>query len=179
MSRAPRPILARIRWPNRNEQSLLANSESCSPLRRSGQASLRAAFFERKMMNIQVAALPFRRSKKGVTQVLLMTTRRGRRWIVPKGNPQKRRSARKAACSEALDEAGVTGVVGRKPIGAFRHKKRGGRQHVYLVRVFPMRVVKQLKAWREQGERRVEWMATKAAVRRVANKRLKSIIRRL
>ena len=36
-------------------------------------------------MELQYAALPYRKSPEGETQILLVTTRKRGRWILPKG----------------------------------------------------------------------------------------------
>jgi 8-oxo-dGTP pyrophosphatase MutT (NUDIX family) len=66
--------------------------------------------------SIQYAALPFRRRAGAGTEVMLVTSRRTRRWIIPRGWPMRRRTPHAAAAREALEEAGVVGRVGKKPI---------------------------------------------------------------
>ena len=54
----------------------------------------------------QVAALCTRKGKKG-NEVLLVTSRRRGRWIVPKGWPMEGKSFPETALEEAWEEAGV------------------------------------------------------------------------
>ena len=55
----------------------------------------------------QVAAIPFRLDEHGDIEVMLVTSRTTKRFIVPKGWPMKGKSGRKAAMIEAQEEAGV------------------------------------------------------------------------
>ena len=48
----------------------------------------------------QYAALPWRQSEQSI-EILLITTRRTRRWIVPKGWPMDGRAPNAAAAREA------------------------------------------------------------------------------
>jgi 8-oxo-dGTP pyrophosphatase MutT (NUDIX family) len=72
---------------------------------------------------VQYAALPYRSSNVR-TEVMLVTSREARRWIIPKGWPQKGKAPHRSAAREAFEEAGIVGTVGRRPIGSFAYKKR-------------------------------------------------------
>ncbi|HEY3622474.1 MAG TPA: NUDIX domain-containing protein [Roseiarcus sp.] len=45
-------------------------------------------------------------------EILLVTTRQSKRWIIPKGWPIKGLRPAKSAAREAFEEAGVRGPVG-------------------------------------------------------------------
>jgi 8-oxo-dGTP pyrophosphatase MutT (NUDIX family) len=47
-------------------------------------------------------------------EILLITTRKKRRWSVPKGWPIKDSTPQQTAATEAYEEAGVRGSVGKK-----------------------------------------------------------------
>ena len=70
-------------------------------------------------VRVQYGALPYRFSKDAALEILLVTTRGTRRWIVPKGWPIRGLRPAKSAAREAFEEAGVTGRIGPKPIGLF------------------------------------------------------------
>ena len=53
----------------------------------------------------QIAAMPIRRAADGSTELLLVTSRTTRRWIVPKGWPIKGLKDHDAAAREAYEEA--------------------------------------------------------------------------
>src|SRR3712207_7349402 len=61
----------------------------------------------------QVAALPFR-IRDGRIEVLLVTSRETKRWLIPKGWPMKGKKPHKAAAQEAEEEAGVKGEIKNK-----------------------------------------------------------------
>ena len=60
-------------------------------------------------------------------EILIVTTRQSRRWIVPKGWPIKRLTPSKSAAREAFEEAGVRGKIGARAIGNFTYKKTTGQ----------------------------------------------------
>ena len=85
---------------------------------------------------------------------------RGRRWIVPKGSVGDGEHARDAAIREAEEEAGLLGVLPRKPLGRYRHVNEDGPCRVV---VYLMRVTDVLDTWQEEGRRRRRWMRIPAA----------------
>ena len=89
----------------------------------------------------QYAALPWRRRRGHTVEILLVTTRRTGRWIVPKGWPVSGCSPGECAAREAMEEAGVLGVVAAKPIGVFPYRKqrKSGEQVRCRVEVFRLR----------------------------------------
>ena len=108
----------------------------------------------------QVAALPFRLTEDGRMEVMLVTSRSTRRFIVPKGWPMKGRSAREAACLEALEEAGVAGRMLEEPIGQYRYWKRLEKQFVPVdVTVYLLSVEDELAEWGEAGARQRAWLS--------------------
>lgn len=124
----------------------------------------------------QVGALPVRRSAAGA-EVLLVTSRETRRWIIPKGWPMKGRKDHEAAAQEAAEEAGVTGKVGKHPIGAYTYQKRlANRVEPCLVMVYLLEVEAQLADWRERDERKRQWFPALQAAEVVAQPKLASMI---
>ncbi|WPM83744.1 hypothetical protein ML401_38900 [Bradyrhizobium sp. 62B] len=61
----------------------------------------------------QFAALPFRRHKSEL-HVMLITTRRKRRWSVPKGSLIRNTEPHRTAALEAYEEAGLIGVIAKR-----------------------------------------------------------------
>ena len=103
----------------------------------------------------QAAVIPYR-IRKARIEVALITRSSGRGWIVPKGSVNRGEGPREAAIREAEEEAGLLGVVRRRPIGHYRHINGNG---LCRVDVFPMRVTDVLEHWVEDGLRRRRWMA--------------------
>jgi 8-oxo-dGTP pyrophosphatase MutT (NUDIX family) len=130
---------------------------------------------------LQYAALPFRVSAGSRTEVMLITSRETRRWIIPKGWPQKDKAPHRCAAREAFEEAGVVGAVGRRSIGSFSHNKRlkNGGVVACKVLVFPLKVDRQDKEWPEKAEREVRWLSAKQAAKTVKHPKLSDIISRL
>jgi 8-oxo-dGTP pyrophosphatase MutT (NUDIX family) len=108
----------------------------------------------------QVAAIPFRLGENGGIEVMLVTSRETRRFIVPKGWPMKGKSGRKAATIEAEQEAGVTGKALKKPAGAYSYWKRLSNRFVRVdVVVYLLAVTDEHADWRERKTRRRAWLS--------------------
>ena len=131
----------------------------------------------------QVAALPVRVGPDGV-EVMLVTSRETRRWIVPKGWPMKDREDHDAAAQEAFEEAGIRGRVHEHPIGAYTYRKvirRGPPPLAETCRVMVYRldVEEERDDWREAAQRTRRWFPALEAAEQVAEPRLASLIQRL
>jgi 8-oxo-dGTP pyrophosphatase MutT (NUDIX family) len=128
--------------------------------------------------NKQFAALPFRVEGDAIN-VLLITTRRKRRWSIPKGWPIEGKPHRTAEV-EAFEEAGVIGEISPTEIGRFKKRKdKGKRRMTCDVRVFPLEVRKQRRQWPEQGERELIWLPANQAADLVRRPKMSRIILRL
>lgn len=126
----------------------------------------------------QYAALVWRR-RKGQVEVLMVTSRETRRWIIPKGWPMKTRLPHEAAAREAFEEAGVEGKPLETSLGAYHYDKllKSGETRHCAVDVFPMKVVKTLEKWPEKGQRDRKWFPAEEAAGLVAEPELTEIIR--
>lgn len=84
----------------------------------------------------QSAVVPYR-FRDGALEVLLVSSRKKKRWVIPKGVKEPGYSAQDSAAKEALEEAGVEGVVLPEAIGEYEYRKWGGvcRVEVYLMEV--------------------------------------------
>jgi len=122
----------------------------------------------------QSGVIPYR-VRKGNLEILLITSRKERRWIIPKGIIEPDYSARNSAAKEALEEAGVKGGVHGKMLGIYRHRKCG---RTCTVKVYPMRVTRVYKVWRESDRNR-EWMPLKKALKLVGNDGLRQVLKKL
>lgn len=125
----------------------------------------------------QYAALPYRITDE--VEVLLISSRETRRWVLPKGWPMKGRKPHAAAAQEALEEAGVVGKIGKEPIGIYHYMKRmkNGSQQLCHVTVFPMNVIRQRKVWPEMNQRTTRWFALREAGAHVDEPELQDVIR--
>jgi 8-oxo-dGTP pyrophosphatase MutT (NUDIX family) len=122
----------------------------------------------------QSAVVPYREGEGGL-EVLLVTSRTGKRWVLPKGVVEPGMTPAASAEKEALEEAGVRGAVGDQPIGAYCYRKWRG---TCTVEVFLMRVTEVLRAWPEAGSRRREWLTLAEARERVDEADLRRILDR-
>jgi 8-oxo-dGTP pyrophosphatase MutT (NUDIX family) len=127
--------------------------------------------------HLQVAALCWRRSAKGL-RILLITSRDTGRWVIPKGWPMRARSEAGAAAREAYEEAGLQGSVSERSLGIYTYVKQiGDRRLTCVVRVFPLEVSEMLRTYPENGQRQSKWLAPDKAARRVAEPELAALIR--
>lgn len=113
------------------------------------------------------------RWKDGLPQVLLVTSRRGKRWVIPKGVVEEDLSPARSAAKEAWEEAGITGTVSRARIGRYAYEKWGG---FCTVTVFLLEVREVLREWPEKASRRRKWFSSEKAAARVAEPELQEII---
>ena len=70
----------------------------------------------------QSAALPWRFGSDGEGEVLLITSRETRRWVIPKGWPMKGLKSPECAAREAYEEAGLEGEIRKKKLGVFHYE---------------------------------------------------------
>src|ERR1700754_3917375 len=92
---------------------------------------------------LQFGALPYRFASGGGLQILLITSRTTRRWIIPKGWAIKGSKPWESAAREAYEEAGLRGTVARRPFGSYLYVKTfedGAEALPCEVRVFPLLV---------------------------------------
>lgn len=120
----------------------------------------------------QSGVIPYR-IKKGRVEILLVTSRSGKRWVIPKGIVEPHLSPRRSAAKEAVEEAGIEGKLSRRPIGSYTYRKWKG---LCEVEVFRMQVERQYASWQEQVRTR-RWFSPAGAATRVNEKRLKQLIR--
>lgn len=128
----------------------------------------------------QYAALPMRGGKKSL-EVMLVTSRFTKRWVLPKGWPAKKLTPWEAAAREAFEEAGLKGKIERKAVGAYEYDKwlAPGKILRCRVKVFPLKVAKEFEKWPEDQERSREWVTPAEAADRVIEPELKALLRKL
>lgn len=85
---------------------------------------------------------------------VLITSRRTRRWIFPKGEIEPGLDGPATAVQEAWEEAGVIGVAGTVCIGRYRSRKvRPPREWDLEIEVYPVAVREIRDNWPERAER--------------------------
>jgi 8-oxo-dGTP pyrophosphatase MutT (NUDIX family) len=133
----------------------------------------------RPVVRVQYGALPYRFTAMASLEILIVTTRQSRRWIVPKGWPIKRLTPSKSAAREAFEEAGVRGRIGARAIGNFTYKKTARQTDNdpdYEVKIFPLLVRRQSATWPEHGQRVVQWVDPEKAISLIREPELKAIV---
>jgi 8-oxo-dGTP pyrophosphatase MutT (NUDIX family) len=124
----------------------------------------------------QIGALPYT-VIDGRIVFLLVTSRRSGRWIVPKGSLIVGETPWRSAELEALEEAGVEGIVDPEPIGTYRTIKKGGlSRSVVEVDLYPLCVTKQHDTWLEQGKRHRHWVLLRDAKRLLSDPALPELV---
>ena len=125
----------------------------------------------------QVAAIPIKRSVSGDVEVLLVTSRESRRWVVPKGWPWRKVKDEDAAAGEAWEEAGVQGNVLPEPLGSFTYaKRRKYKMRPLEVFVYLLEVTQEAQSWPEHHQRERRWFNLIDAAGMVAEPALKDIL---
>jgi 8-oxo-dGTP pyrophosphatase MutT (NUDIX family) len=128
----------------------------------------------------QVAAIPFQVTEGGELQVMLITSRATRRFIVPKGWPMKHKNGRKAAAVEAREEAGITGRVLKTAAGSYRYWKRLDSGFVLVeVTAYLLAVEKVFQDWKESQARARVWLASRDAAALIDEPELAALLNSL
>jgi 8-oxo-dGTP pyrophosphatase MutT (NUDIX family) len=133
----------------------------------------------KRAVRVQYGALPYRFTQDAELEILLLTTRQSKRWIIPKGWPIKGLRPAKSAAREAFEEAGVRGQVGAKSVGFFAYDKILDENGVLVsceVRVFPLLVKRQSETWPEIEQRVVQWVAPDKALALIEEPELKALV---
>jgi 8-oxo-dGTP pyrophosphatase MutT (NUDIX family) len=121
----------------------------------------------------QAGAIPWRWSDRG-PEILLITSSRGDRWIVPKGWIERGASPAECAIEEAFEEAGVRGVLSsHEPFGVFDFKSR--KRELAIV-VFLLEVLHVHDWWPDEDLRRRKWLSPEQAARKVRHPGLSELI---
>jgi len=122
----------------------------------------------------QSAVIPYRQHN-GRLEVLLISSRKKKRWVIPKGVKEPELSPEQSAAKEALEEAGVGGRVSGRPIGSYAYQKWGG---TCTVQVYTMAVDTVLAQW-EESYRDREWLPLDDARDRLEEPELRRLMESL
>lgn len=123
----------------------------------------------------QSGVIPYRWQQEEL-QVLLITNRRNRRWVIPKGIVEQGMSPAASAVNEAWEEAGLRGRLYPQAAGSFSYSKWGGECRV---EVFLLQVEEQAEEWPEAVVRRREWLSVAEAAQRVREAELCQLLESL
>ncbi|MBD0370204.1 MAG: NUDIX hydrolase [Pyrinomonadaceae bacterium] len=120
----------------------------------------------------QSGVIPYRLTNE-VLEIMLITSSRRARWIIPKGIVDAGSTPEESALKEAYEEAGIKGEAFTQELGEYEYEKWGG---VCKVKVYLMRVESVLERWPESGARDRRWMTVEEAASMVKEAKLKELI---
>ncbi|MEM8777773.1 MAG: NUDIX hydrolase [Cyanobacteria bacterium P01_G01_bin.49] len=123
----------------------------------------------------QSAVIPYR-FHQGQLQILLITTRKKKRWIIPKGLIEPDMTPQASAAQEALEEAGIKGKVEQPLMGTYTYQKWG---RTCRVQIFLLAVESLYIDWLEASFRQREWVSLHNAIERVQEVKIKEILENL
>jgi len=107
-------------------------------------------------------------------RICVVSSRSGKRWVVPKGCMEPGKTAAEIALQEAWEEAGLVGVLQPEPIGSYFYEKAGFTCHVT---VFLMTVTDMAEDWPEREVRERRWLSVPQALERLDDPGLRELIR--
>lgn len=122
----------------------------------------------------QSSVIPYR-IRDNAIEILCITSHKRKHWVLPKGINDPGLTPLESAAQEALEEAGVVGIVSKDAIGSYNYTKWNATCNV---EVYPMVVTKVIPEQdRLEQHRKREWVSCEEAERRLQQKALKDMIR--
>lgn len=107
-------------------------------------------------------------------EICVVSSRSGKRWVVPKGCMEPGKTAAEIGLQEAWEEAGLVGCLQPDPIGTYLYEKAGFTCHVT---VFLMSVTDTSDRWPERDFRKRCWLDLAQTLRRIDDAGLRELIR--
>lgn len=143
------------------------------------QMPITLATGDKRDVRTQFAALCYRVTN-GKCEVLMVTSRRSRRWILPKGWPMDGKTPVETALIEAWEEAGVEGKAHPRCLGLYSYQKEiePSLDLPVVAMVYAVRVKSLSNTYPESHERKRKWMRPKKAADRVAEPELAHLLRK-
>lgn len=121
------------------------------------------------------AVIPYRFSENKL-EILLVTSIRKKKWIVPKGYIEFNLTPFESAKKEAYEEAGVVGSNETVEVGQFIAEKKNRNE---LIKVYTMEVDEELNDYPEKNLRKRKWFTFDEAMEKVQNPQIKNFIKKL
>ncbi len=120
----------------------------------------------------QSGVIPYRKTRVGL-EVLLITSIKKKKWVIPKGFVEFNLSPFESAKKEAIEEAGAVGTNETIELGHFENKRSIGICHV---KVFAMEVIEMLEDYPDKTRRQRKWFPLKEAAANVQTKQISEMI---
>jgi 8-oxo-dGTP pyrophosphatase MutT (NUDIX family) len=108
--------------------------------------------------------IPFRK-KDGKLDILLITSIKKKKWIVPKGFIEFNLSPFESAKKEAYEEAGILGTNETIELGSFELEKSSGK---IQMKIYSMEVTEVLDDYPEKDLRKRKWFSIEEAVKNIS-----------
>ncbi len=112
----------------------------------------------------QSGVIPYRK-KENEYEILLITSIKKKKWIVPKGYVEFNLTPFESAKKEAYEEAGVMGSNETIELGSYSLDKSIGKQ---TIKIFSMEVIKVLDDYPEKNMRKRKWLSVAEAASTVS-----------
>ncbi len=122
----------------------------------------------------QSAVIPYRYTNDKL-EILLITSRKRKRWIIPKGIIEPNLTPQESALKEAIEEAGVKGKVYKELYGSYEFLKWG---NTCEVKVYLMKVDKELDKWMEDFRER-KWVSIARADELIDQPELNKLVKKI
>ena len=106
-------------------------------------------------------------------EILLITSRKKQKWIIPKGYVEFNLTPFESAKKEAFEEAGVLGSNETIKLGEYEFDKSIG---TLLMTIYSMEVTNILKDYPEKDERKRKWFDIEEAANKITIPELREMI---
>lgn len=123
----------------------------------------------------QSSTIPYR-IIEGSLEILLITSIRKGRWIVPKGYVDYNLTGFESAKKEAYEEAGVLGSNETVELGSYKFEKESS---TFVVKVYSMEVVEELEKFPEVNLRKRKWFPFEEAIEKIEVLQMKEFFNKL
>ncbi len=123
----------------------------------------------------QSGVIPYRKIEDAV-EIMLITSIKKKKWIIPKGYVEFNLSPFDSAKKEAFEEAGIIGSNETIELGTIQLKKGNG---VTRLRIYSMEVVKILDDYPDKELRKRKWFSINEAAEKVSIPEITAMIKSL
>jgi len=121
----------------------------------------------------QSAVIPYR-FHQGQLQIMLVLTRKKKRWTIPKGIHEPGMEADESAAKEAFEEAGIKGMLDHIQYGEYTYHKWGALSHVKVYAIHVNEVLPK-QQWTESHRGRA-WLSLEQALKKIHQQKLIPIL---
>jgi 8-oxo-dGTP pyrophosphatase MutT (NUDIX family) len=122
----------------------------------------------------QSAVIPYM-EENGNTKILLITTRKKKKWTIPKGIVEPHLSPEESALEEAYEEAGIEGELHNGVFDTFEYNKWGG---TCFVQVYMMKITQWHNNWPEQYSRIRKAFSPEKAIQMIGRKEIQPVLKK-